>query len=162
MNDLFSTDAQGQPVDQPISGFFGPFRFLSNFWSASVILDGVTYPSTENAYQAAKTHKHLRSAFVHCTASQAKQLGRGVSIRDEWNTVKVDVMCDLIRQKFAPGTALASQLINTKDSLLVEANTWGDTFWGQCDGNGRNHLGRLLMIQRDYLRAPILAQSQKP
>jgi predicted NAD-dependent protein-ADP-ribosyltransferase YbiA (DUF1768 family) len=38
-----------------INGFQKEFRFLSNFWPCKVMLDGVIYNSTENAYQAAKT-----------------------------------------------------------------------------------------------------------
>jgi predicted NAD-dependent protein-ADP-ribosyltransferase YbiA (DUF1768 family) len=34
---------------------------------------------------------------------------------------------------------------------LIEENTWGDTFWGICKGQGENHLGRLLMQIRDEL-----------
>lgn len=34
--------------------FHGRFRFLSNFWPASVVMDGEVYPTVEHAYQAAK------------------------------------------------------------------------------------------------------------
>jgi predicted NAD-dependent protein-ADP-ribosyltransferase YbiA (DUF1768 family) len=34
-----------------INSFKGVFRFLSNFEEAEVELDGVKYPSVENAYQ---------------------------------------------------------------------------------------------------------------
>lgn len=37
-----------------IDSFRGNFRWLSNFWPCSVVLDGVVYPSVENAYQAVK------------------------------------------------------------------------------------------------------------
>lgn len=150
MTDLFSSGDTGDP---PIAGFFGEFRFISNFWPAKVVLDEVSYPSVENAYQAAKTDTRLREPFVSCTASQSKRLGRDVVMRADWNGVKLDVMRDLIAQKFAPGTALAAQLMDTNQRLLVEANTWGDTFWGQCGGKGQNHLGRLLMVQRSALHA---------
>lgn len=32
-----------------------------------------------------------------------------------------------------------------------EGNTWGDKFWGVCDGEGENHLGKLLMEVRAEL-----------
>jgi predicted NAD-dependent protein-ADP-ribosyltransferase YbiA (DUF1768 family) len=66
--------------------------------------------------------------------------------------VKVDVMRDLIAQKFAVGSELADRLLATGDQELVEGNTWGDTFWGVCDGVGENWLGRLLMERRAALR----------
>ena len=34
-----------------------------------------------------------------------------------------------------------------------EGNDWNDTFWGQCDGVGLNHLGKLLMRVREEIRA---------
>lgn len=56
-----------------IKGFFGEYRFLSNFWPAKVFLDGEEYPSVENAYQAAKYKKETRDYFKTCSASDAKK-----------------------------------------------------------------------------------------
>lgn len=55
-----------------IAKFEGNYRFLSNFSPCFVKLDGVTYPSIENAYQAAKTSPENRKPFVTCSASQSK------------------------------------------------------------------------------------------
>src|SRR3954468_6821071 len=38
-----------------IDSFQGEYRFLSNFWPAGVEFEGITYPTAEHAYQAAKT-----------------------------------------------------------------------------------------------------------
>lgn len=38
-----------------IAEFHGPYLFLSNFFPATVQLDGIPYPSVEHAYQTAKT-----------------------------------------------------------------------------------------------------------
>ena len=38
-----------------IDSFQGDYRFLSNFWYAKVVLDGVDYRSVEHAYMSAKT-----------------------------------------------------------------------------------------------------------
>lgn len=72
-------------------------------------------------------------------------------MRDDWERVKLAVMLDLLRQKFAHAD-LRAQLIATSDDVLVEGNTWGDTFWGMCNGVGLNHLGRLLMQVRAEVR----------
>ena len=37
-----------------IKGFFGGYRWLSNFHVCDVMFEGDLYPSSENAYQAAK------------------------------------------------------------------------------------------------------------
>ena len=42
---------------------------------------------------------------------------------------------------------------------IVEGNTWGDVFWGVCNGIGENHLGNILMDVRDEI-IEILAQEE--
>lgn len=66
--------------------------------------------------------------------------------------VKLDVMRVLVAQKFVQGTVLAQKLEETGESLIVEGNKWGDTFWGVCKGQGHNWLGRLIMAQREINR----------
>lgn len=134
--------------------FQGEYRWLSNFWPAKVVLDGVEYPTVENAYQAAKTPPTNRAGFVNCKPGEAKRLGRFVKIRDDWEDVKVDVMRGLIEQKFAAGTLLGSKLMSTGQVDIVEGNHWGDTFWGVYKGEGKNILGTLLQEQRKKLGNP--------
>ena len=38
-----------------IDEFWGPYRWLSNFWMCDIVYEGIKYTSTEAAYQAAKT-----------------------------------------------------------------------------------------------------------
>ena len=35
---------------------------------------------------------------------------------------------------------------------LIEGNTWNDTYWGVCNGVGKNTLGQLLMKIREEIR----------
>jgi ribA/ribD-fused uncharacterized protein len=115
--------------------------------------EGVTYPSTEAAYQAAKFEDdEFRLKFVTCTPAEAKKLGRSPGMVANWNGVRLQVMEKLLRQKFAPGTALAQQLLDTGDEELIEGNWWNDTYWGVCRGVGENNLGKLLMKLREELR----------
>lgn len=131
------------------------YRWLSNFWPVQVILDGDTYPSVENAYQAAKVSITKREPFQHCTPGVAKQFGQVVTPRLGWDEDKVLVMRGLIAQKFAPGTDLAEKLVSTGNRKLVEGNSWGDTFWGVSSGQGQNRLGRILMEQRIVLQCNV-------
>ena len=138
---------------QMIKGFFGPFRFMSNFVLCKVMLDGLEFASTEHAYVAAKTldiEERKRIAAVE-TAGQVKRLGRKIKLRSDWEEVKVDVMHDLLIQKFAQ-QPFKSQLIATGEAYLEETNTWNDTFWGVCEGVGYNTLGHLLMQVRTDLK----------
>lgn len=135
-----------------ITEFSGEYRFLSNFWPAPVMLDGVVYPTVEHAYQAAKSTDYtVRNTILKCwNATQAKAYGRRVKIRDDWESVKLDIMADLVWLKFQEPT-LRRQLVDTAGHYLIEGNTWGDTFWGVCRGVGQNHLGRILMNVREHL-----------
>lgn len=151
---------EGQPP-QTIASFTGEYRFLSNFWPVEIEYEGRVYPSVEHAYQASKCkYEHEREFYCdpELTASAAKRLGKRLALREDWETVKLDVMCDLITLKFARGSALAGKLLATRDAILVEGNTWGDTYWGKCKINGvitgHNHLGRILMTVRSLLRHP--------
>jgi predicted NAD-dependent protein-ADP-ribosyltransferase YbiA (DUF1768 family) len=59
----------------------------------------------------------------------------------------------LVRDKFTRDPELAILLFAAGTRLLVEGNDWGDCFWGVCRGQGRNHLGEILMTVRDELQA---------
>ena len=137
----------------PILGFHNEHRFMSNFEPARVQLDGVWYPTTEHAYQAAKTLDlaERRTIQLAKTAGQAKKLGQLVTKRADWENVKEKVMYDLLVQKFAL-EPYKEQLLATGNAYLEETNTWGDTYWGVCKGQGKNRLGYLLMEVRQVLR----------
>lgn len=140
--------------DMMIGRFTGAFEFLSNFYPATVILDGQTFSTVEHAYQAAKTLDPLEREVVRNapTAGKAKQLGVSVTLRPDWTTeTRLRVMGGLLRQKFA-SDPLRSSLEHTGGAHLVEGNWWHDHFWGECTCpkhigvvEGLNHLGRLLM-----------------
>lgn len=135
-----------------INSFSGEYRFLSNFYDAEVEYDGKTYPSTEHAFQAAKTLNYAeRNTICNArTAGQAKKLGRIVKLRDDWESIKYDVMLEVVRKKFKHSD-LAEKLLATGSAELIEGNTWNDTIWGVCNGRGKNWLGHILMQVRDEL-----------
>src|SRR5574337_1294645 len=137
-----------------VRGFFGPWRWLSTFWPADVAYQAVMYSTVEHAYQAAKTSSPLERQMIRAcpTPGQAARMGRRLTHRADWDTVKVLIMLELLRRKFAR-EPLRSQLVATDPLYLVEENRWGDRFWGVCDGHGENMLGRLLMRVRNEQRA---------
>lgn len=137
----------------PIDDFRGEYRWLSNFHLVKVELDGALYSSTENAYQAAKTlDLDMRRVFRVCTPSESKRHGKALTLRPDWESVKVSVMLGLLRQKFQH-PELKQKLLATGDIELIEGNWWNDTFWGVCRGVGQNWLGRLLMQVRSELQS---------
>ena len=143
-----------------INAFKGKYAFLSNFYPCVVMYEGKTYPSVEHAFQAAKSlDEDVRKGFQSCpTAKDAKQFGRHVSLRPDWENVKIKVMTDCVRDKFARNLSdvdLKSLLLGTGDQHLEEGNNHRDTFWGTVNGQGRNELGTILMKIRDELKAGV-------
>ena len=133
--------------------FRDEYWFLSNFYPSEVTLDGVTYWTAEAAFQAQKcSDPGDRLLFAdEPSGRKAKLLGRRVALRPDWNEVRVDEMRRVIHAKFSD-PRLAGMLVAT-DGEIVEDNHWHDTFWGRCDGVGENWLGRILMDERERLRA---------
>lgn len=141
-----------------IKEFRGEYRFLSNFWPCKITFEGIEYPSVENFYVAMKTKDLTLRNHISNIAKpgDVKRFGRGLDIREDWEQVKLPMMEEGLRQKFAnPG--LKNMLLATGDQELVEGNTWGDVFWGVDlrKGKGENHLGKLLMKIRDELKAKV-------
>ena len=136
-----------------IDSFEGKYSFLSNFYSCSINYRGEVFPSVEHAFQAAKTNDILKIKEIKNASSpgRAKRLGRKVDIRQDWESVKIRIMAKLVLQKFTD-PVLAKKLIATGDADLIEGNIWYDTFWGVCDGEGQNHLGRILVAVRTNIK----------
>ena len=160
-------------TDMAINSFTGQFRFLSNFYTFPLEFEGGIYLSSEHAYQAAKTlNLEERIKFQHfldedisvlsskgishtnLTASEAKKAGSHLKLRSDWENIKLDIMEQLLRQKFSIESPLREKLDSTQGQILVEGNWWHDTFWGKCDckthkGKGENNLGKILMKIRN-------------
>ena len=141
-------------MNEIIDSFRGPYAFLSNFYSAEVTYNGLTYQNNEAAFQAQKVlDDEKRKSFINLPPNKAKYTGRRVQLRSDWEDIKVGIMEDIVRAKFTQNPELASKLIDTGDSELIEGNNWRDTFWGvsSSTGKGQNHLGIILMKIRKEL-----------
>jgi ribA/ribD-fused uncharacterized protein len=142
-------------MSDAIKEFSGEFGFLSNFFPAKVMFENIMYPTSEHAYQAAKTldveeRKRIAAIII---PGQAKREGNSLlSIRKDWEQIKVSIMESILRIKFLSNTCLLNKLIATGDKELIEGNWWGDCFWGVCKGVGENNLGKLLMKIRTDLQ----------
>jgi len=136
-----------------VKGFFLDYRFLSNFHVADVWYEGILYPSTEHAYQAAKTlDENVRREFLTLTCNKAKHKGQEIGLRPNWESIKYDVMFAVVFDKFFRHQDLRDLLISTGDKYLEETNHWKDRYYGVCDGTGQNVLGKILMEVRKIIR----------
>lgn len=143
-----------------IDDFRFEYRWLSNFHLCEINYLGITYPSSEHAYQAAKFDdiniKMRFSSAINISCKEAKRLGRKTGIIDNWDDIKLDIMEQILRIKFSI-PELSIELINTYPHQLIEGNSWNDTFWGVCNGVGENNLGKILMkLREDLIRDKIL------
>ena len=134
-----------------ITTFEGEYEFLSNFYESPVTFEGLTYGSSEAAFQACKSlDPAVRERFTSLSPAQSKREGYKVNLRADWEDVKVSVMDEILRAKFSQNPGLMEKLSATGQAILVEGNDWQDTFWGFDFnlGYGENTLGRLLMRMR--------------
>lgn len=137
-----------------ITSFSGEFDFLSNFYQLGFEFDGLWAPTAEHHFQAAKTDDAEEKARIYNapTPAHAKRLGRKCTKRRDWEERKQQKMLLILREKFKH-PVMRQQLLDTGSEELVEGNTWGDIYWGQCPlGHGENHLGKLLMQVREEIQ----------
>jgi N-glycosidase YbiA len=135
---------------------------FSNFASFPFDLEGMRWTTTEHYFQAQKFHDPEYRERIRLVTSPmvAARLGRSrsVPIRDDWETVKDDVMRKAIRAKFDSHPELKRLLLATGNEELVEQTTQ-DHYWGcGTSGTGRNMLGILLMELRQELNTSLRDQ----
>lgn len=160
-----------------ILGFRDENFYLSNFYRCDVpikleIENGNSirtqvfwFSNSEAAFQAFKVFRNIDHptevelndflTFTELTASQAKQKGRNWKRSsfnlNYWNKIRDTVMEKVLLAKFSHNKDLKEKLLGTESAYLEETNDWGDKYWGVCDGEGENTLGKLLMKVRTKL-----------
>ena len=137
-------------MKEQIYGFTGENRFLSNYYPLTS--EGLT---AEHLFQAAKAADQEQAKWILTAPSpaEAKQRGKVVKLREDWDTYRVEAMKKVLDYKFQDAI-LREKLLATGDAELIEANTWHDTYWGvnTWTGQGHNMLGILLMKVREELK----------
>ncbi len=135
-----------------ITTFHGEHAFLSNFHPSQIVIFGSTFATVEHAFQSWKMESPSDAYLVNQQKSPglAKKCAKGLTRRNDWDLIKKSVMYTCCTLKFVH-EPFRSLLLETDDQYLVEGNTWGDTYWGQCNGIGQNNLGLILMAIRQDL-----------
>ncbi|KLN54692.1 NADAR family protein [Variovorax paradoxus] len=140
------------------------FYVLSNFSSFRLLWEGINFDTSEAAYHwekfASEDGDPVRNAIAlqiieapsaHEAFKIAEQ-NRALR-RPDWDDVKVEIMCNILRAKVAQHEYVRRKLLATGDRELVE-NSWRDDYWGWGPNrDGKNMLGRLWMEIRAHLRA---------
>jgi ribA/ribD-fused uncharacterized protein len=154
--------------DKKVFGFFEDYRFLSNFHVCEVLWDGHIWKSSEHAYMASKClnirrgtrsgdyyHNHPVWIINGMTCAEVKRWGQTVDLRDGWDDkFKAKMMYSICLDKFTRNPDLRQKLLATEDRELIEANNWGDEYYGYNinSKNGKNVLGKILMKIRERLK----------
>lgn len=139
--------------DPPILGFFGEYRFLSNYHLCTCLVYDIPFKSSEHAYMYQKSlDPEYQQRIIHAeTPKDAKKIGSRVVLRPDWDYYRKTAMLIALQAKFR-NIPEREMLLATGDAYLEETNYWKDTYWGKCDGVGLNNLGEMLMKIRDNLR----------
>lgn len=128
----------------------GKLGFLSNFYKSKITIDGVTYSTSEHAFQAMKfvgeskavlEYKELIAKantpgiakVIACQKTGGgykwrtnlnllieKYLSLGVKLRPDWERVKDQVMYCVLQEKFRQNPELKVKLLQTSDIDLEE------------------------------------------
>lgn len=148
----------------------GAFGFLSNFFPATIELDGRLWPHAEAYYQSQKSINPDYHDWIlkYPNPSWAKFAGDSrlddprqskkswfrkhpEDLLPDWDARKLEVMEKALAAKFHQNLMLLRLLRRTAPADLIEDSAW-DAFWGVgADGRGMNHLGKLLMKIRERL-----------
>jgi N-glycosidase YbiA len=154
-----------------------PFGVFSNLYRREVIVAGSIYPTVEHAYQSLKPRDpRVRAWLLAAPAPALVALGSHVLPSDEpdptilmaraadsllgfhtrpgWSRIRYPWMMECLRAKFVQHGDLATLLLSTGQSSIVEAGKIDDEAgrrWGIVNGRGHNYLGRMLMRLRAEL-----------
>lgn len=141
-------------MTEPIRFYYigEPYGEFSNFAAYPIVIDGVTWPTSEHYFQAQKFAGTPSAEEIRAEPSpmKAAKMGRDRRrpFRSDWEAVKDDVMRRALVAKFSQHASLWELLVDTGTAELIE-HTKNDAYWGDGgDGTGVNRLGQLLMELR--------------
>ncbi|KAI1121304.1 hypothetical protein F5Y10DRAFT_272213 [Nemania abortiva] len=124
--------------------FYGERSPFSQFYAATVFIDGITFPTAEHAFQRSKgrinpskANLALQERILQApTPSVAKQLGRqidlGVQGREDWHESKMSAAIAINLCKFMQHAELPMLLVSTGNRALVEASPTDSEWSSAC------------------------------
>jgi ribA/ribD-fused uncharacterized protein len=140
-----------------ISFYEAEYYMFSNFASFAVKYNGLLFPISEHAYQAAKFEDKEVIDLIHSSLSahDSKKVARAhkEKMNPAWDSIKVSVMEDIIRSKISMHPYIKEKLLETGDQEIIEDSP-KDSFSGRGqDFKGRNELGKVWMKIRAELQS---------
>lgn len=156
------------PLTTKIITFFDEKHPFANVYPVDVFYGGTLYKSSEHAYHAQKFDLRMQSDIVEqiinaTSPTEAKEIANYYENvqRPNWCTIRYRIMMEIVTAKFEQHSHLLEQLL-AEDSYLVETSedpefiddTWGMLYRSEIL-EGRNFMGRILMIVRKKLQAEL-------
>lgn len=109
---------------------------FSQWYESNFLVDGVIYPTAEHYMMAKKAEmfgdrETYRKILMAKTPKEAKELGRSISgfIEEVWVKNRFQIVVDANLAKFSQNEEIKNFLLDTGDSVLVEASPV-DEVWG--------------------------------
>lgn len=135
---------------------------FSNFlpYTHNPLYEGIIIKTPEHYYQAEKAfYTEDKIRILECeTPGKAKRLAAKVTLRDDWEKVKTQVMYRAQMLKALNDPDYAELICNSSPKDFIEYNHWHDNEWGSCvcenckDKPKKNLLQKVLMnIQRHLI-----------
>jgi ribA/ribD-fused uncharacterized protein len=139
---------------------------FSNFAPFEIYVLGTTWKTSEHYFQARKfkDSEVILRIMDASTPMEAANIGRDRNnkIRDDWESIKLEVMSDAVYTKFSQHKSLLNLLLSTGEQRIIESSPY-DSYWGEGkDKKGENYLGKILMEVRDRLRQESIAEIIPP
>lgn len=139
---------------------FGELGYLANYSGHSFLKDGILYKTVEHYYQSEKyDNEDIKKRIIEAsTPKEASLIGRDRNNirKDNFKSIKEQVMYDGILEKFRQNRDIAYKLVETRNEAIEEA-TIDEYYWGiGKDRSGANRIGKILMDVRTQIRKEIL------
>lgn len=142
----------------------GYYYEFSNFFNCDVTWRGFTFGNTEAIFQCEKSMPDRFGINAEIMKSmsgrEAKKYGRfNITLRPDWEEKKLDILLEILVQKFTQNDDLREILLGTTSKFIIEDTTgWHDNDYGRCTcpkcsvKPAGNYLGTSLMLARAFLR----------
>lgn len=139
----------------------GPFCELSNLHPAPLAFEGMVYATPEHAFQVMRARAPATKLWLAAAPTPELAAVAGDALTPDattpgWSEDQLAVMARILDAKFRPPGRFRDLLASTGSARLVEWSPEDGAvarFWGEFEGHGDNHLGRLLMALRTELAA---------
>jgi len=138
-------------------GIRNKYGEFSNFSSYPIEIAAKVWPTNEHFFQSQKfiTTEPQYAEQIRKSRKPiiAKKMGNNSlhKIREDWESVKDDIMRIAVYNKFTQHSFLKYLLISTRNQEIIEVSP-RDYYWGiGANRRGKNMLGKIIMEIRDVL-----------